>query len=530
MSESKNIGAAVQWEHGIIHLVWWRFGKVRRLVFGWIELMPIGAPLPPNHPFLRKRISGANESFVHVARFPMNANAAVEWFDSAQRGALVLPTHPLLPTPGDGAELLCGDMDAEPKGSDWAVADQLPFLPQIHGLAEVRGLHGKMNFDVEADTNTDDFDQWFKDHMFFSLREHSEFRGSLLCVRYDPVVRWVDNRLMDLSAIDEAELYRVSTWPSASSEGLKISVTQRRPYGTTKPIVREIARPGTPIEIQWRGKIAETASEIVDRDGVVRWRSGFTSFLRQIGIQGAFAVGTDAIEVREDGKVIDSFSKSKLIGPRGAGNLVGEALRADSFQVAASVSRFKREERERLAQYAPTWLEDEKHAANLVRAILGQARQSVWIFDPYFSARGLLRFVLSVQPGSPKVEVFTSAKHLRTKLKSDPSKRVMDGVQSAMADLKAHKIDIELRLLPGGAHPIHDRFIVVDESRAWMSGNSLSAIGRRASVLLEVPLCEDLIGRLTDVRKKSTSFNDWLSRGEGEIEDVDAADDDGAPL
>lgn len=530
MSERATASAA-QWKHGVIHLVWWRSGNVRKLIFGWVELLPAGAPMPANHPFLRKRLSGASESFVQVARFPMDADTALQRFEEATAGALALPTHPLQPTRGDGAQVLFGPVDEEPNGDDWIVADELPFLPRIHGLAEVRGLHGKLDADVEADTSTNDFEQWFRNHMFFSLREHPEFRGSLLCVRYDPVVRWVDNRLVDLSAVDEVELYRVSTWPSASTDGLKLSVTQQRPYGITRPRTHQIVRPGAPTRIQWHGKIAETASEIVDRDGVVRWRSGYTPFLRQIGMEGSFTVGTEVIEVRENGKVIDSFSKSNSLVSSGGSGFVGEALKPGSFQVSASVARVKREERERLARYAPTWLEEEQHAANLVRAILSQAKRSVWIFDPYFSSRGLLRFVLAVQPGSPKVEAFTSAAHLKTKLKHDSSRRVLDDVQSAMAALAAHKVDIALRLLPGGSHPIHDRFIIVDESRAWMSGNSLSAIGRRASVLLEVPLSEELIDRLKGIRANSVGIDEWLSRqNEGAVDDESDADEDGEPL
>jgi hypothetical protein len=253
--------------------------------------------------------------------------------------------------------------------------------------------------------------------------------------------------------------------------------------------------------------------------------------MRQIGLQGTAIVGTEVIEIQENGKVIDRYSKNKSLGAIGGNRLIGEALKPESFQVSASIASSKREERASLSRYAPTWLEDEQEAANLVRAILGGAKRSIWIFDPYFSARGLLRFVLSVQPGSPKVEVFTSAAHLKTKLEHDPSGRVLDGVQSALADVASHKVHIELRLLSGGAHPIHDRFIVVDEARAWMSGNSLSAIGRRASVLLEVPLSDELIERLAGVRRASVGFNEWLARkGPSEADGDTDVDEDGDHL
>jgi len=179
----------------------------------------------------------------------------------------------------------------------------------------------------------------------------------------------------------------------------------------------------------------------------------------------------------------------------------------------------------------PMWLELEQQAADVVRGIVTRAANTVWLFDPYFSARAFLRFVLAVAPGNAKVEVFTSASHLKTRLRSDPTRRELDAVHSAMNQITARGIDARLFVLSGGAHPMHDRFVVVDESRAWMSGNSLSAIGRRTSVLLELPLAGDVIDRLKDVRQAARPFSEWLAGIESGRPD-DSSDDleDDEPL
>jgi hypothetical protein len=519
------------WEHGVVHLVWWRAGNVRRLIFGWVELLPCGLPMPANHPFRWKQVLGAKDRFVHVARFPMPVQDAMRWFEQARSGTLLLPSHPLSPTTGDGACLEGSPVNLEPPGDEWTLADELAFAPRMHGAAEVRGLHGALSPDVAADIGSEDFDAWFRKTMFFSLLEHSELQGSLLCVRYDPVIRGVASLLVGDDEANEAEVYRVTMWPKAVLEGMRLVVTQRRPHGISRPKISPIARAGQVIKVQWQGKISQTSTEVVDDRFSIRWRSGFTGYLRQVSINPSVIVGTDRIEISEDGKVIDSYSVSRRLGRGGDPAFVGESLKPDSFQVAAEVARARREERATLARYEPMWLELEQQAADVVRGIVTRAANTVWLFDPYFSARAFLRFVLAVAPGNAKVEVFTSASHLKTRLRSDPTRRELDAVHSAMNQITARGIDARLFVLSGGAHPMHDRFVVVDESRAWMSGNSLSAIGRRTSVLLELPLAGDVIDRLKDVRQAARPFSEWLAGIESGRPD-DSSDDleDDEPL
>lgn len=522
MNETKDIERS-GWEHAVVHLVWWRAGSVRRLIFGWVELLPRGVPMPANHPFLRKQVLGAKDRFIHVARFPMSFQDALRWFEQARSGTLLLPSHPLKPTSGDGAHLEGSPTNLEPPGDDWTLADELAFAPRIHGAAEVRGLHGAVSPDVAADIGSEDFDAWFRKTMFFSLLEHSELQGSLLCVRYDPAIRGVGSLLIDEEA-NEAEIYRVTTWPKAVLEGMRLIVTQRRPHGISRPNVTPIVRAGQVVKVQWQGKINQTSSEVIDDKLSIRWRSGFTGYFREVRINPSVTVGIDQIQILEGGKIADSYSVSRQLGRGGNPNFKGGALKPDSFQVAAEVARARREERTALVRYEPMWLEEEQRAADVVRGIVTRAESTVWLFDPYFSARAFLRFVLAVSPGSATVEVFTSASHLRTRLRSDPTRRELDAVQSAMNEIIARGTDARLFVLPGGAHPMHDRFVVVDESRAWMSGNSLSAIGRRTSVLLELPLAGEVIGRLKEVRRAARPFSEWLARIETGDSD-DSSDD-----
>jgi len=520
--------AVSAWGNALVHLVWWRGGQIRSLVFGWIELLPAGVPTPAHHPFIGRPVAGARDRFFHAARFPMTSGEATNWFARALAGQLCLPTHPDRQTPGDGSCLTNPPTTMEPPGDTWSIATDLPFLPRMHGLVDVRGLHGKLNAELSADLGTGDFKEWFKRTMFFDLGEHNELRGSLLFVRHNPVIRRVEVRLQDRTVADETELYRVVAWPKARLDGYRLVVSQRRPHGISRPMTSLLKRPGEVISVQWSGKVNETAAEVVGEDFTVQWRSDFTGFFRQIGITATPVLATEIVEIRDKDKVIDTFSVGHRDGPLTRTSVIGESLAPDTFQVTAEVARLKRLEKANLLRYTPIWLEEEDQAANAVRGIVAQANTSVWLFDPYFPRLALLRFVMAVPRSRVEVSVFTSAEMLNSKAGGSPLRRAHEGVERAIEEISQRGINIKVFVLPGGDHPMHDRFIVVDQIRAWMSGNSLEAIGRRASVLLELPNADELIENLAGVKDRSVPFSNWLAQkksGTGGPGDSNATDD-----
>jgi len=75
----------------------------------------------------------------------------------------------------------------------------------------------------------------------------------------------------------------------------------------------------------------------------------------------------------------------------------------------------------------------------------------------------------------------------------------------------------------GGKTPrLHDRFLVVDDL-VWFLGNSLNALGDRASLILRVPDGESIVQRLREMEAEDLTFAAYAdgrrkalsSRGEG---------------
>ncbi len=62
----------------------------------------------------------------------------------------------------------------------------------------------------------------------------------------------------------------------------------------------------------------------------------------------------------------------------------------------------------------------------------------------------------------------------------------------------------------GESAPLHDRFLVID-GRVWLSGNSLHAIGERASVLIEIPDPDEILTRMKPILGLAVPFEQWLA-------------------
>jgi hypothetical protein len=66
-------------------------------------------------------------------------------------------------------------------------------------------------------------------------------------------------------------------------------------------------------------------------------------------------------------------------------------------------------------------------------------------------------------------------------------------------------------VLSGKIPPLHDRFLVVDGA-VWFLGNSLNALGDRASLILQVPDSEPIAKRLLEMKAQALSFEDYAER------------------
>ena len=66
-------------------------------------------------------------------------------------------------------------------------------------------------------------------------------------------------------------------------------------------------------------------------------------------------------------------------------------------------------------------------------------------------------------------------------------------------------------VLTGKTPALHDRFLAIDDT-VWFLGNSLNALGDRASLILQVPNSDPILSKLRQMQVEAVPFETYVSR------------------
>jgi hypothetical protein len=111
-------------------------------------------------------------------------------------------------------------------------------------------------------------------------------------------------------------------------------------------------------------------------------------------------------------------------------------------------------------------------AINAVGKVLGGARASAFIVDPYADANLLTEFAVLVAEGVPVRVLADEASH----------KPGLKPVAAAWSEQYGRGRPLEVRLAP--ARSLHDRIILIDGKEAWTLGQSFNALAKRSPTSL----------------------------------------------
>ena len=493
----------------IVHLAWSLAGGERRLIFGWVEILPSCFPPMLGHSFRPMKGKG-NAPSLFVARFPMSSVEAEAWFEAAAAGELRLPAYPGRPTKGDGEPLSGPPFRGEPENGMESSSLDLPFLPSVHGMMRVRGLYSAHDTAFASTITAPAPNAWLKANMFVDLDSHREYVGGLFLARHPRAVRDVSCQLSHPGG-REVELVRIRHWPGIGLEGHRVLAIEQRPLGFGIP--REIAVEDGLVEIDWNGKCDRTALSLLHPEDGVAWWLQPTGFLRSIQTNIDFIRETRRVTqaIDRSGNVTQSYDVSWRDAESPIGlSLVGEQTDVE-HPTNRSWSAEQRRDRIRLAaKLGLRWLDDADAAQEAIRAIVAGARRVVTVVDPYFGPDQIRDFAMAVTAADVTVRIVTSEECMRQMPQgtTEPIGEAMDRAIEQYTSFGWSRPEV---LIMKGRHaPVHDRFLVAD-GRVWLSGNSLNAIGRRASVLIEVPNADEIVNRLAPFVDAAQPLTAWLA-------------------
>ncbi len=161
--------------------------------------------------------------------------------------------------------------------------------------------------------------------------------------------------------------------------------------------------------------------------------------------------------------------------------------------------------------------EDCQKAQEVVGELLNRASKKCMLLDPYFGAPDLF-YAYVIRNTSIPIQILSSAAFLKGKATTPGGRKIANVTRLKQAFIKYKKIfphqSIECRVLLGGKSPLHDRYIITDDT-IYLLGSSFNEFGTRATTLIKVPAAQKMIDQAEAWWKdnsKTLSLDDYVKR------------------
>lgn len=505
------------YRQALIHLAWFRDDTSRYLLFGMVELRPNEFPDAVGCPEKERRIGNKGRKYLYYRRFVLPVADAIGWYETAAGGNLVFPSDPNDPTPGDGVKLEGGPFVEEPPWPHLSTSKELVFAPdwmqdsRRHFLLPKHVLPPEISKNIRTDQNQATLKEWLN---FDIVNVYPEYQGAICLVAPNPVFRSIEPTQVEQATSDPAETmaYKLVTRQGQHLHGLRLEIVNERLVGgRMTPLVHEFADDAIacfnfPAEIHKSG-----LSITHPKHGLLNWHEPLP-IARTIHARMGIHRRRKTIQVPDAGRrrsgydyEVDEFGDA------------GEVVTGDDLKVLDVLSRFteagsRRDRRQAASDYDQQWFyRAPSEAAQYVRQVIGRARETILIVDPYFAGRELLAFGHAIRRPEVALRILTSTQGLKEAGRGGPN--IDPGLQllKLLDDtFKTYSTKPEIRILTGNPPSVHDRFLIVD-GNVWFSGNSLHTIGERAGMIIKLPDPEPVTTRLEAFWRNAPTLSEWLA-------------------
>lgn len=341
-----------------------------------------------------------------------------------------------------------------------------------------------------------------------------------------PVLRHLSSRLdSGEGSGDRAILLNLVPRQGARIEGLTVEILEKRPTGTR---LLTCARPTSMfVRVPLNEEVEEIAIRAVHDEYGLLLEEGPYAFLRGMNLQLITEHRRVTLPERKNRPA--ETHKIPLAG-MGEKVLTGSerGLSASSVLRQATVRRST-------AASPPTrqmWFRDNPLAAEReVRRIIGAAKTRLLLVDPYFTEVGVRLYLPWVTGSAVENEILTSSGALRGISVEGESEGEDEEGRRARRELShltalsyeldrafaARQINVtRVKVMQGKRPPIHDRFLVVDES-VWLLGSSLNEFGTRGTMMVELPVPSEVVPELVEVWDSSPGLRDRIEILRGDL-------------
>lgn len=518
-----------------------RSASQARLLFGTVSLLTKDRPRPSTSPgYDSLKVGKGRSGKVFFRRTVLGAREAINWYRDAGANGIrtPVPTNPeeiekrvdgicLTPTSFEDDPLwpsLGVPLNSDLLSNAGGPGDPAPFCgpgaPRIH-----RRFGDNEGFD--AVIGDDSAVNFLKRRLHLDLSDYTEYLGGLALVVPDPVLRHVRHFLVPPQNAGEPErlIYRLVPRAGQSINELNMTILERRSNLLSRFEAVDIPTNGL-VTVESALPFDKTGYAIShDSQGVVAYQQPL-SFIR--AVRGSLGIAGRRVKVQvpqtesprspTESYEITEYSHEIPIN-------VGEERHDSAVRVVAAEHR--RIRRAAAKRYKQTWFDDGQRdkAMSFLRQQVAGARSSVMIADPYFGALQIPQFMHAVPRTQIAFIILTSRLAFESKYTvdiDDPQNTAGLATESERLEIFTRSLEtlrdrgienVTVLVLTGKTLPLHDRFLVIDDEVLFL-GNSLNALGTRASLILNVPDSEPILIKLKAMANQALTFGKYrMQRG-----------------
>jgi hypothetical protein len=491
-----------------------------RLVCGIVSLLSPDRPQPTSSRVELRKLT-QDKGTIFFRKVAMTAADAVIWYRGFSDSELrtPLPYDPVDTLEKSDNTLVACCISGEDQGwpalgfplSGVDLFETNGALPFPFTGAEPVRIHRRFGLDPLVDDALidDEAVAFLKRRLHIDLRSYSEYQASVSLLAPDPIIRSIDHFVVPGTGKEDVVI-QLKARRAGSLRNLSITLCQYRDQLIT--FLKTIAVPADGlIVVDVAGGVSASGYTISHPEHGILHHQPPLPFLRDIRLNTSVArrrVTVEAPLSSARSAQQESYSVTEYASLQEPGR-INDA--AGDILTRRQNARARRK-RESLALASDQlWLDSRQEAASFLRNKIRSARRRVWFVDPYMGGLQFFQFVHSVS-FEVEIMILTSRPGIEAAAKTSGA----NGHPSFAAGLRSLAdrgfTRVSAYVLPGRTSPaLHDRFLVVDD-QVWTLGNSLNALGERASLVLKVPDPYALIEKLSEFRDAALSFDAYLKQ------------------
>lgn len=496
-------------------------GQAGRLLFATVTLLSPDRPLPPMMNGLDRCAVGKSGATVFFRRTVLTKQAAIDWYRSLGDGDEMtpIPSRPEDVEGIDGKEIVISKLIDDPNWPHFGLPMGEGLLAQPAGRSHPAPFMGNVPARIHRRFGSPEgFDAllahdnalaFVARRLHIDLRQYREYLGSVALIVPDPIIKQIDSFM--ISASDERGeriFYRFVPRPGQTLAGLQITTFDEQAHLLTSFETYDIPADGI-LDVD-KGSCMGAYGYVVTHPkyGVLAHMPPI-GFFRTIHINSHVGGGGSAKVSVPTGDSPNSVrmeyqsaNRSQLL----TSSVVGEESNTPNVNARVVIAASERDKIASAKQYGQRWFTNgsREEAMRFVQSEIRKAKSRVMIADPYLGGLQLGQFLYAVNGEMVKVILLTTSLAFKSKTsKLDDFKNRLDQLT------KDVKVSADVRVLAPSV--LHDRFLVIDET-VWFLGNSLNALGDKASMIVKLPHPDEVIGQLEIMLNQGESFDCYIEK------------------